>query len=52
MHLQPFFEKYDFVGTNVSEKLFENGICLPSDTKLTVEDLERVVEIIKGLWER
>ncbi len=52
MHLQPFFEKYDFVGTHVSEKLFENGICLPSDTKLTDEDLERVVEIIKGLWER
>lgn len=52
MHMQPFFEKYDFVGTHVSEKLFENGICLPSDTKLTDEDLERVVEIIKGLWER
>ncbi|MET3319940.1 UNVERIFIED_ORG: dTDP-4-amino-4,6-dideoxygalactose transaminase [Peribacillus simplex] len=52
MHMQPFFEKYDFVGTNVSEKLFENGVCLPSDTKLTDEDLERVVEIIKGLWVR
>ncbi|WP_411738693.1 DegT/DnrJ/EryC1/StrS family aminotransferase [Peribacillus sp. S4] len=52
MHLQPFFEKYDFVGTGVSEKLFEDGICLPSDTKLTDEDLARVVEIIKGLWER
>lgn len=50
MHLQPFFEKYDFVGTGVSEKLFENGVCLPSDTKMTDEDLERVVEIIKGLW--
>ena len=50
MHLQPFFEKYDFVGTDVSEKLFENGICLPSDTKMTDEDLKRVCEIIKGLW--
>ncbi|WHY29074.1 DegT/DnrJ/EryC1/StrS family aminotransferase [Bacillus wiedmannii] len=50
MHLQPFFEKYDFVGTDVSEKLFENGICLPSDTKMTETDLERVVKIIKGLW--
>ncbi|TPV41412.1 DegT/DnrJ/EryC1/StrS family aminotransferase [Bacillus dicomae] len=50
MHLQPFFEKYDFVGTNVSEKLFENGICLPSDTKMTEADLERIVKIIKGLW--
>ena len=36
--------------TDVSEKLFENGVCLPCDTKMTDEDLERVVEIIKGLW--
>ncbi|OAK03734.1 aminotransferase DegT [Bacillus wiedmannii] len=50
MHLQPFFEKYDFVGTDVSEKLFENGVCLPSDTKMTDKDLHRVVKIIKGLW--
>ena len=50
MHLQPFFKKYDFVGTDVSEKLFENGVCLPSDTKMTDEDLKRVVKVIKGLW--
>jgi dTDP-4-amino-4,6-dideoxygalactose transaminase len=50
MHMQPFFEKYDFVGTSVSLNLFENGVCLPSDTKMTDEDLERVVKIIKGLW--
>lgn len=50
MHMQPFFEKYDFVGEGVSEKLFENGVCLPSDTKMNDEDLERVVEIIKRLW--
>jgi dTDP-4-amino-4,6-dideoxygalactose transaminase len=50
MHLQPFFEKFDYVGGDVSEKLFENGICLPSDTKMTDGDMIRVVEIIKGLW--
>ncbi|MFL8938374.1 DegT/DnrJ/EryC1/StrS family aminotransferase [Rossellomorea oryzaecorticis] len=50
MHMQPFFEKYAFVGTGVSEKLFENGVCLPSDTKMTDEDLTRVVNTIKGLW--
>jgi dTDP-4-amino-4,6-dideoxygalactose transaminase len=50
MHLQPFFEKYDYVGEGVSENLFENGVCLPSDTKMTDEDLERVVKTIKGLW--
>ena len=50
MHLQPFFEKYDYIGEDVSEKLFENGVCLPSDTKMTDGDLERIVKIIKGLW--
>lgn len=50
MHMQPFFETYDFVGTDVSEMLFENGVCLPSDTKMTDEELGRVVKIIKGLW--
>ncbi|SIS82684.1 dTDP-4-amino-4,6-dideoxygalactose transaminase [Salimicrobium salexigens] len=50
MHLQPFFEKYDFLGVGLSEKLFDNGMCLPSDTKMTDEDLEKVVGIIKRLW--
>jgi dTDP-4-amino-4,6-dideoxygalactose transaminase len=50
MHLQPFFEKYDYIGGDVSEKIFENGVCLPSDTKMTDGDLSRVCEIIKSLW--
>lgn len=50
MHMQPVFEKYDFIGQGISEKLFENGVCLPSDTKMTEEDLERVASIIKELW--
>ena len=50
MHMQPFFAEYDYIGSDVSEKLFENGMCLPSDTKMTDENLERVCSIIKGLW--
>ncbi|MFG6147458.1 DegT/DnrJ/EryC1/StrS family aminotransferase [Halobacillus sp. B23F22_1] len=50
MHLQPYFKNYDFVGSNVAEGLFENGLCLPSDTKMTDSDINKVVEIIKGLW--
>jgi dTDP-4-amino-4,6-dideoxygalactose transaminase len=33
MHIQPFYKEYDYIGGDVSEKLFENGVCLPSDTK-------------------
>ncbi|SDJ85675.1 dTDP-4-amino-4,6-dideoxygalactose transaminase [Natronincola ferrireducens] len=50
MHMQPFFAEYDYIGSDVSEKLFENGVCLPSDTKMTDEDLERICSIIKELW--
>jgi dTDP-4-amino-4,6-dideoxygalactose transaminase len=50
MHMQPFFTEYDFIGEGVSEKIFENGVCLPSDTNMSDEDLERIIKIIKELW--
>ena len=50
MHLQPFFEEYDFIGSDVSQTLFETGICLPSDTKMTDQDLERICGLIKEMW--
>ncbi|MEI4768795.1 aminotransferase class I/II-fold pyridoxal phosphate-dependent enzyme [Psychrobacillus sp. FJAT-51614] len=50
MHMQPYFEKYDFIGEDVAENLFRDGICLPSDTKMTESDLERVIKIIRELW--
>ena len=54
MHLQPIFEKYDFIKIAqkaVSEDLFERGVCLPSDTKMTEEQQEKIIEIIKKLFE-
>lgn len=55
MHLQPVFEKYDFItackdGSSVSEDLFNRGVCLPSDTKMTKEEQATVIEIIKKLF--
>ena len=53
MHMQPFYEKYDFFKDDnsekgsVSEEIFERGICLPSDTKMTDEDLNRVIDLVK-----
>lgn len=44
MHLQPVF-KYCLAYTNgVSERLFENGLCLPCGTNMSQEDLEKVAE--------
>jgi len=50
MHLQPVFGKYDYIGANIAESLFENGVCLPSDTKISEDELNKIVGIIKGLW--
>jgi dTDP-4-amino-4,6-dideoxygalactose transaminase len=52
MHMQPVFEKYDFIGEGISEKIFKSGVCLPSDTKMTDGDLNRVCAVIKGLWKQ
>ena len=47
MHLQPVFEGCRVRGGAVSERLFENGLCLPSGSALTEEDLERVCAVVK-----
>lgn len=54
MHMQPIFEKYDFIkledGQSVGEDLFARGVCLPSDTKNTAEDMEKITQIIKKIF--
>lgn len=56
MHLQPVFEKYDFItveaSKSVAQDLYERGICLPSDTKMENKDIQRVVKIIKEAIDR
>lgn len=46
MHLQPVFVDAPFYGDGTSEKLFEDGLCLPSGSNLTDADLDRVVGAI------
>ncbi len=48
MHMQPVFQKNKVFGGDVGEDLFKRGLCLPSGTAMTGEELERTVEIIKG----
>ena len=50
MHLQPYYMDFDFIGEGVSEQLFKNGLCLPSDTNMNDEDLDKVIQVIKGMW--
>lgn len=53
MHLQPLFADRSFInvdGTEVSKDIFERGICLPSDIKMTVEDQEMIISCIRELF--
>lgn len=51
MHLQPVFRNAPYYGAKVSEHLFEKGLCLPSGSNLTVDDLKRVTGIIIKVYE-
>lgn len=50
MHLQPIFTDAPYYGNDIAEKLFENGLCLPSGSNLTEDDLERVVATMKACF--
>ena len=51
MHRQPIFSNYDYIDSNhTSDILFKQGICLPSDTKLTNSQQEEIIDIVKRLW--
>lgn len=49
MHLQPVFKNAAYFGSKLSEKLFANGLCLPSGSNLNDEDRERVAEVLKSV---
>lgn len=63
MHLQPIYEKNDFVtaeglldrsikeNASVGADLFNRGICLPSDIKMTEEEQDQIIEIIRACFE-
>jgi dTDP-4-amino-4,6-dideoxygalactose transaminase len=46
MHLQPVFKDCEVIGGQVSEHLFDQGLCLPSGSNLTNGDLDRVIAAI------
>lgn len=50
MHLQPVFAGCECVGGTVAHTLFTHGLCLPSGSNLTEDDLARVVAIMHALY--
>jgi dTDP-4-amino-4,6-dideoxygalactose transaminase len=52
MHLQPVFASFRAVGGAVAERLFRQGLCLPSGSGLTTEDLTRVIATVRHVVHR
>ena len=49
MHLQPLFKDAEMIGGAVSHSVFEHGLCLPSGSALSDDDVDRIVEIVSSL---
>lgn len=50
MHMQPMYKENALVASEtkiVSEDIFKRGLCLPSDIKMTEEEQDKIIEIIK-----
>ena len=50
MHMQPVYESTRFFGSGVCEKLFEQGLCLPSGSNLTEEEFERIFSALSRIF--
>jgi dTDP-4-amino-4,6-dideoxygalactose transaminase len=53
MHMQPIYRGHGFVslGEDVGADIFQRGLCLPSDNKMTKEQQDTVIEIIRRCFE-
>ena len=47
MHLQPVFRDCRMIGGAVSEAFFSTGLCLPSGTNMSEEQIDRVCEVVR-----
>ena len=47
LHMQPVFNQCTCQGGSVAERIFAQGLCLPSGTAMSPEDFERVTKVIR-----
>lgn len=51
MHLQPIFKTCPFYGNGTSDRLFENGLCLPSGSNLKELEFERIFRVLDCVFQ-
>ncbi len=51
MHMQPIYKGHAFVAAQENQDngadIFERGLCLPSDNKMTMEQVDAICEVIR-----
>ncbi|MGO4819431.1 DegT/DnrJ/EryC1/StrS family aminotransferase [Flavobacterium sp. W22_SRS_FP1] len=52
MHLQPIYSNYPYYGNNITETLFNKGLCLPSGSNLSDEDRARIKSVLINLFKK
>lgn len=52
MHMQPLYKGAPYHGTGVDERLFANGLCLPSGSDMTDEQQDEVIERVTTLLDK
>ena len=52
LHLQPVFAHYPYYGDRLSERLFEQGLCLPSGSSLSDDEFGRVTGFLRRVLAR
>ena len=52
MHMQPVFANASYYGGDCARNLFEHGLCLPSGSSLTDDDIHRVADAIKDFFNK
>jgi len=52
MHMQPLYAGAPYHGSGVDERIFANGLCLPSGSDLTADQQDEVIDRIKSLMDR
>ncbi|WP_417860965.1 DegT/DnrJ/EryC1/StrS family aminotransferase [Winogradskyella sediminis] len=50
MHQQPVFKEYPSYTNGVSDELFNRGLCLPSGSNLTKNELDRIISAINAYF--
>lgn len=58
MHMQPIYKDNIFITKNglydesidVSRDIFHRGLCLPSDNKMTKEEQDKIIKIIRNCF--